>query len=149
MRPPEGAGRLRDMPAVTRDNVTVVLNANIGLISDVRVANAHGAEGVGLYRTEFPYMTRTTFPDRHQQAAIYRKILKAFPGQSVVIRTLDIGGDKGLPYFVTPMKRTLSWGGAPSGSRWSGRTSSGNSWPGYFSCERRHPQHHVSADLFG
>ena len=93
---------LRDMPAVTRDNVTVVLNANIGLISDVRVANAHGAEGVGLYRTEFPYMTRTTFPDRHQQAAIYRKILEAFPGQSVVIRTLDIGGDKGLPYFNHP-----------------------------------------------
>jgi phosphotransferase system enzyme I (PtsP) len=102
---------LRDMPAITRDNVTVVLNANIGLISDVRVANAHGAEGVGLYRTEFPYMTRTTFPDRHEQAAIYQKILEAFPGQSVVIRTLDIGGDKGLPYFSHPHEENpfLGW----------------------------------------
>lgn len=102
---------LRDLPAVTLDNVTVVLNANIGLISDVRVANAHGAEGVGLYRTEFPYMTRTTFPDRYQQAAVYRKILEAFPGQSVVIRTLDIGGDKGLPYFIHPHEENpfLGW----------------------------------------
>ncbi|GFE61384.1 phosphoenolpyruvate--protein phosphotransferase [Geobacter sp. AOG2] len=93
---------LRELPAVTRDNVIITLNANIGLISDVRVANAHGAQGVGLYRTEFPYMTRTTFPDRHQQAAVYRKILEAFSGQKVNIRTLDIGGDKGLPYFSYP-----------------------------------------------
>jgi len=102
---------LRDLPAVTLDNVTVVLNANIGLISDVRVANAHGAEGVGLYRTEFPYMTRTTFPDRHQQAAVYRKILEAFSGQTVNIRTLDIGGDKGLPYFSCPHEENpfLGW----------------------------------------
>jgi len=102
---------LRDLPAVTRDNVTVVLNANIGLIADVRVANAHGAEGVGLYRTEFPYMTRTTFPDRYQQAAVYRKILEAFTGQTVNIRTLDIGGDKGLPYFSYPQEENpfLGW----------------------------------------
>ncbi|WP_275937943.1 phosphoenolpyruvate--protein phosphotransferase [Oryzomonas rubra] len=102
---------LRGLPAVTRDNVTIVLNANIGLVSDVRVANMHGAEGVGLYRTEFPYMTRSAFPDRHQQAAVYRKILEAFSGQLVNIRTLDIGGDKALPYFSCPHEENpfLGW----------------------------------------
>lgn len=93
---------LRDLPAVTTDGVAITLSANIGLISDVRVANLHGAEGVGLYRTEFPYMARSSFPDRDAQAAIYRKILEGFPGQTVNIRTLDIGGDKGLSYFPYP-----------------------------------------------
>ena len=93
---------LRDLPAVTTDGVTITLNANIGLISDVRVANLHGAEGVGLYRTEFPYMARSAFPTREEQAGIYRKILAGFPGQTVNIRTLDIGGDKGLSYFPYP-----------------------------------------------
>jgi phosphotransferase system enzyme I (PtsP) len=93
---------LRDLPAVTTDGVAITLSANIGLISDVRVANLHGAEGVGLYRTEFPYMARSAFPTREEQAAIYRKILEGFPGQNVNIRTLDIGGDKGLSYFPYP-----------------------------------------------
>ncbi len=93
---------LRDLPAVTSDGTRITLRANIGLISDIRVAVANGAEGVGLYRTEFPYMTRTSFPDRHEQAALYRKILEGFPDQPVNIRTLDIGGDKGLPYFTYP-----------------------------------------------
>ncbi|MDD2899148.1 MAG: phosphoenolpyruvate--protein phosphotransferase [Desulfuromonadaceae bacterium] len=93
---------LRDLPAVTTDGVAITLSANIGLISDVRVANQHGAEGVGLYRTEFPYMARSSFPTRDEQAGIYRKILEGFPGQTVNIRTLDIGGDKGLSYFPYP-----------------------------------------------
>jgi phosphotransferase system enzyme I (PtsP) len=93
---------IRDLPAVTTDGVVLTLSANIGLISDVRVANLHGAEGVGLYRTEFPYMARSAFPDREEQAGIYRKILGGFPGQTVNIRTLDIGGDKGLSYFPCP-----------------------------------------------
>ena len=93
---------LRDLPAVTTDGVAITLSANIGLISDVRVANLHGAEGVGLYRTEFPYMARSAFPGREEQAGIYRKILGGFPGQTVNIRTLDIGGDKGLSYFPYP-----------------------------------------------
>ena len=93
---------LRDLPAVTRDGARILLRANIGLLSDVRTATANGAEGVGLYRTEFPYMARTNFPNRQEQALLYRKILEGFPGQSVNIRTLDIGGDKGLPYFSYP-----------------------------------------------
>jgi phosphotransferase system enzyme I (PtsP) len=93
---------LRDLPAMTGDGVAITLSANIGLISDVRVATMHGADGVGLYRTEFPYMARATFPNRTEQAAIYGKILEGFPGQTVNIRTLDIGGDKGLSYFSYP-----------------------------------------------
>ena len=93
---------LRDLPAVTSDGTRIVLRANIGLISDIRTAVSNGAEGVGLYRTEFPYMARTSFPNRHEQATLYRKILEGFPGQPVNIRTLDIGGDKGLPYFNYP-----------------------------------------------
>ncbi len=104
----EQAGRQKEqeefnhLPAVTTDGCQITLSANIGLISDLRVAHLHGAEGVGLYRTEFPYMARQSFPDRHEQAAIYRKILEAFPGQPVNIRTLDIGGDKRLTYFEFP-----------------------------------------------
>ncbi|MBI2353454.1 MAG: phosphoenolpyruvate--protein phosphotransferase [Deltaproteobacteria bacterium] len=102
---------LRDLPAVTGDGTKIVLNANIGLLSDVRVANAHGAEGVGLYRTEFPYMARSTFPNRSEQATLYARILEGFPGQQVNIRTLDIGGDKGLPYFTYPREDNpfLGW----------------------------------------
>jgi phosphotransferase system enzyme I (PtsP) len=102
---------LRDLPAVTTDGKTVTLSANIGLISDVRIANMHGAEGVGLYRTEFPYMARSAFPTREEQAGIYRKILEGFPGQTVNIRTLDIGGDKGLSYFPHPVEDNpfLGW----------------------------------------
>ena len=62
-----GDGGLRDLPAETRDGFRVHLRANIGLLSDVGSALANGAEGVGLYRTEFPYMTRKSFPDRHEQ----------------------------------------------------------------------------------
>ncbi len=98
----KGLEPLRELPAVTVDGVRVVLRANIGLISDIRTAVANGAEGVGLYRTEFPYMARTSFPNRDEQAVLYRKILEGFPGQTVNIRTLDIGGDKGLSYFNYP-----------------------------------------------
>jgi len=93
---------LRDLPAVTTDGCQVHLRSNIGLLSDIRVAQANGAEGVGLYRTEFPYMTRKSFPDRTEQCELYRRILEGFPGLPVNIRTLDIGGDKGLPYFTYP-----------------------------------------------
>lgn len=93
---------LRDVTAITKDGASISLKANIGLISDIRIAVMNGAEGVGLYRTEFPFMARKHFPDRFEQAAIYGKIFEGFAGKQVTIRTLDIGGDKGLPYFAHP-----------------------------------------------
>jgi len=93
---------LRDLPAVTLDGRRVTLLANIGLLNDVPVARANGAEGVGLYRTEFPFMARKAFPGRQEQYLVYRKILEGFPGLPVSIRTLDIGGDKELGYFPHP-----------------------------------------------
>ncbi len=102
---------IRDLPAVTPDGCRVALLANVGLLSDLRVAHLHGAEGVGLYRTEFPFMSRNSFPTRLEQAAIYRKMLEGFPGLPVTIRTLDIGGDKALPYFPQPKEDNpfLGW----------------------------------------
>jgi len=102
---------IRDLPAETTDGCTVSLMANIGLLSDLRVAHLHGAQGVGLYRTEFPFMSRSSFPGRLEQAAIYRKVLEGFPGLPVSIRTLDIGGDKELPYFAHPKEENpfLGW----------------------------------------
>lgn len=93
---------LRDVPAVTRDGFRITLQANIGLISDIRIAASNGAEGVGLYRTEFPFMARKQFPDRQEQHNIYARILDGFGDQPVTFRTLDIGGDKTLPYFPHP-----------------------------------------------
>ena len=98
----ERLGELRDLAATTRDGQRIFLRANIGLVSDVNVAKKHGAEGVGLYRTEFPYMARSTFPDRNDQYQLYKKVIKDFAGQPITIRTLDIGGDKALPYFTPP-----------------------------------------------
>ncbi len=92
----------RDQPALTADGVRITLRANIGLISDISVAKRFGAEGVGLYRTEFPYMARGDFPGRDDQYELYSRVVDEFEGQPVTIRTLDIGGDKGLPYFSPP-----------------------------------------------
>lgn len=92
----------RDLPAQSRDGVRLILRANVGLVSDIEVARRNGAEGVGLYRTEFPYMARSDFPDREDQYQLYRKMVEGFTGHPVTIRTLDIGGDKALPYFTPP-----------------------------------------------
>ena len=92
----------RDVPAQTSDGERIILRANIGLISDIEVACRFGAEGVGLYRTEFPYMARGDFPDRDDQYELYRRVVEGFGGLPVTIRTLDIGGDKVLPYFAPP-----------------------------------------------
>jgi phosphotransferase system enzyme I (PtsP) len=94
--------KYRDQPATTADGERIILRANIGLISDINVAKRFGAEGVGLYRTEFPYMARGDFPSRNDQYELYSRVVKEFDGQPVTIRTLDIGGDKGLPYFSPP-----------------------------------------------
>ncbi|SHI48541.1 PTSINtr with GAF domain, PtsP [Malonomonas rubra DSM 5091] len=100
----ERLDKLREVPATTRDNQRVMLRANIGLISDINIARKNGAEGVGLYRTEFPYMARSSFPDREDQYQLYKRVIEDFKGEPVTIRTLDIGGDKALPYFTPPQE---------------------------------------------
>jgi len=101
----------RNLPPVTRDGHHLTLRANIGLVSDVDVALRNGAQGVGLYRTEFPYMARASFPDRDDQYQLYRKVIEGFSGETVTIRTLDIGGDKALSYFSPPREENpfMGW----------------------------------------
>jgi len=103
---------LRDLPATTPDGVRVPLYANTGLLSDITPSLNCGAEGIGLYRTEFPFMIRQRFPSEDEQRDIYRQALAAFAPLPVTLRTLDIGGDKALPYFpVTEDNPFLGWRG--------------------------------------
>jgi phosphotransferase system enzyme I (PtsI) len=87
---------------VTRSGKQVILAGNIGSPEDVESLTANGAEGVGLFRTEFLYMDRNTLPDEEEQFAAYRKVAEKMAGKPVVIRTLDIGGDKKLSYLPFP-----------------------------------------------
>lgn len=93
------AGEVAAEPAVTRDGHRVEIAANIGSLEDARAAVRLGAEGVGLLRTEFLYLDRATAPDEEEQLAAYRALLGALGGRPVVVRTLDAGGDKPLPYL--------------------------------------------------
>lgn len=90
---------LRDLPAESEDGQRIALYSNTGLISDINYSLESGAEGIGLHRTEFPFMTRDRFPGEREQTELYRSILEPVHPQPVVLRTLDIGGDKSLPYF--------------------------------------------------
>ncbi|KFL15484.1 phosphoenolpyruvate--protein phosphotransferase [Anoxybacillus geothermalis] len=87
---------------VTADGIHVELAANIGTPDDVKGALANGAEGIGLYRTEFLYMGRSELPTEDEQFAAYKTVLEQMNGKPVVVRTLDIGGDKELPYLQLP-----------------------------------------------
>jgi phosphotransferase system, enzyme I, PtsP len=89
----------RDLPAVTRDGVAISLNINAGLLIDVPHLHESGADGVGLYRTEIPFMVRSDFPDVAAQTELYRKVVNLAGDKPVVFRTLDVGGDKVLPYW--------------------------------------------------
>jgi len=84
---------------VTSDGQTVRLLANINLLSDLTVAKRLRAEGVGLYRSEFPFIIRNDFPTEEEQFRVYCKLMVEMEGQEVVLRTLDIGGDKVLSYL--------------------------------------------------
>ena len=91
---------LKDKPTITLDNHQVELVANIGNPADMDVANDNGCEGVGLLRSEFLYMDKTDgFPTEDEQFEAYKEVLEKANGKRVVVRTLDIGGDKKLPYF--------------------------------------------------
>ena len=93
--------QLRDAPSVTQDGAAVSLNINAGLELDVPQLHATGADGIGLFRTEIPFMVRATYPDVAAQTALYRNILDQAEGKPVIFRTLDVGGDKALPYFAS------------------------------------------------
>jgi len=90
---------LHDLPAETGDGHRVTLEANIGLMGDLAFADRHGAEGVGLYRTEFPFLTYRDFPDEEEQLRLYRRVLDALGTKRVTLRTLDLGADK-YPSYV-------------------------------------------------
>ena len=89
-------------PGATKDGHEVPLLANIGGPKDVEAALQNGAEGVGLYRTEFLFLDRATPPSDKEQEEAYRKVLEAFPGGRVVVRTLDAGADKPLAFLPAP-----------------------------------------------
>ena len=90
---------MRGLKTVTRDHVDVSLNINCGMLADMQWLDETGADGVGLYRTEIPFMVRSAFPDLAQQTKIYRDVLERSGGKPVHFRTLDVGGDKQLPYM--------------------------------------------------
>lgn len=89
----------RDLPAVTADGTEISLLANINGLPDAKAAQAMGASGVGLYRTEYLYLTHQNVPDEKEQLELYRDIILASPNQSITLRTLDIGGDKTVAYL--------------------------------------------------
>jgi phosphotransferase system enzyme I (PtsP) len=103
---------LKDLPCETLDGYRLALYVNTGLTADVARSLDRGAEGIGLYRTEVPFMVRDRFPTEAEQVVIYRQQLEGFAPAPVTVRTLDIGGDKALSYF--PIKEAnpfLGWRG--------------------------------------
>lgn len=96
----------------TSDGVAISLLANTGLLTDISPSLRCGAEGVGLYRTEVPFLVRDRFPGEEEQFRVYRQVLEAFAPAPVTVRTLDIGGDKNLAYFpVEEENPFLGWRG--------------------------------------
>lgn len=103
---------LKDLPAVTSDGVEVPLLVNTGILAEAPSSLAMGADGVGLYRSEVPFLARDSFPTEEEQRQLYRKLLESYHPRSVAMRTLDIGGDKSLPYFpVVESNPYLGWRG--------------------------------------
>jgi len=104
---------LRDEPAITTDGHIIRLFANTGLLADITPGLKNGAEGVGLYRTEIPFMMRDSFPSEDEQVHVYQRVFTAYVRKPVYMRTLDIGGDKQLPYFPISHEENpvLGWRG--------------------------------------
>ena len=103
---------LKELPCETVDGHQVSLHVNTGLMSDVARSLDRGAEGVGLYRTEISFLLRDRFPSEESQRKIYREQLESFAPKPVTMRTLDVGGDKSLPYFpIDEQNPFLGWRG--------------------------------------
>ncbi|MFC3022610.1 phosphoenolpyruvate-protein phosphotransferase PtsI [Vibrio zhugei] len=107
----EELAKLKDLPAETTDGHTVELCGNIGTVKDCVGIERNGGEGVGLYRTEFLFMDRTSLPTEQEQYEAYKEVAETMSGHSVIIRTMDIGGDKDLPYMDLPKELNpfLGW----------------------------------------
>ena len=107
-----GLENLKGLPCETADNHRVHLWVNTGLMSDVMHSLDQGAEGIGLFRTEVPFLLSERFPSEQEQTKIYREQLEAFAPKLVTMRTLDVGGDKDLPYFpIDEENPFLGWRG--------------------------------------
>ncbi|XQW85737.1 phosphoenolpyruvate--protein phosphotransferase [Thalassotalea piscium] len=103
---------VKDLPSITPDGKAIELQLNAGLTQGFEQSKNSGAVGIGLYRTEIPFMDRSCFPSESEQTVLYRNVLAAFPKQSVTMRTLDVGGDKSLPYFpISEDNPFLGWRG--------------------------------------
>ncbi len=107
-----GLQHLRDLPAETPDGHRLELHANSGLFADIAAARDSGVQGVGLYRSELHFFLRDHFPGEEEQATLYTRVLRMMDPHPVVLRTLDIGGDKPLPYFpIDEQNPYLGWRG--------------------------------------
>ncbi len=94
----------KNKPSITKDGHEVDLMANIGDVNDINIVIENTAEGVGLFRSEFLYMNSDDFPTENEQFEAYRKVAESMPNKKIVIRTLDIGGDKNLKYMKLPQE---------------------------------------------
>ena len=101
-----------DEAAETEDGCQLSLLVNAGLSAELEMAQSVSGDGIGLYRTEIPFMLRERFPSETEQQNLYKEVLASYPGQEVTMRTLDVGGDKPLPYFpITEENPFLGWRG--------------------------------------
>ncbi|MBI0006746.1 phosphoenolpyruvate-protein phosphotransferase PtsI [Gilliamella sp. W8126] len=107
----EELAKLKDLPAVTLDGHQVEICANIGTVRDIAGADRNGYEGVGLYRTEFLFMDRDAYPNEEEQFKAYKEVAESTNGLSIIVRTMDIGGDKDVPYMHLPKEENpfLGW----------------------------------------
>lgn len=100
------------LPCITQDGRAIEVQLNAGLSAGFEHSAQLGALGIGLYRTEIPFMNRNCFPSEQEQTQLYRKVLQVFPKHGVTMRTLDVGGDKSLPYFpINEENPFLGWRG--------------------------------------
>jgi len=107
----EELAKLKDLPAISLDGHQVEVCANIGTVRDIAGAERNGYEGVGLYRTEFLFMDRDAYPNEDEQFKAYKEVAEATNGLPVIVRTMDIGGDKDVPYMHLPKEENpfLGW----------------------------------------
>lgn len=94
--------QFKDQPSLTSDGQEIQITSNIASLENLAFVEANGSDGIGLFRSEFIYMNRQTPPSEEDQYAIYKKVLESLKGKPIIIRTLDAGGDKEIPYLAIP-----------------------------------------------